>query len=201
MSAAPLVLASASPRRVDLLAQIGVVPDSQIPADIVEVPEKGELPRDMAARLAAKKASVIASAYPGAYVLGADTVVACGRRIFGKPSGADEARRFLGLLSGRQHTVIGGVCLIDPAGKARQRIVQTKVRFKRLSRQEIDFYIAADEWQGKAGGYAIQGRAARFVAAVNGSYSNIVGLPLFETWALLDGAGYLPGADHNRSGD
>jgi septum formation protein len=184
------ILASASPRRVDLLRQIGIVPDQIIPADIDETALKSEPPRQLVARLALSKASFIAKDHPGAFVLGADTVVACGRRIMPKADTPDQARAFLKLLSGRRHRVIGGLAIIAPAGELRQRVVETVVAFKRLSAKDLDAYLASDEWQGKAGAYAIQGLAAKFVRQVNGSYSNVVGLPLFETSQLLNGLGY-----------
>ncbi|MEL6217456.1 MAG: nucleoside triphosphate pyrophosphatase [Pseudomonadota bacterium] len=185
----PLVLASASPRRRALLAQIGVVPDAVVPADIDETPVPGELPRPYAERLAVGKAKVVAAAHPEALVLGADTVVACGRRILGKPVDAAEAVGFLHLLSGRRHRVMTAVCLIG-GGQVRQRTVETRVKVKRLSDAEISAYIRSGEWQGKAGGYAIQGIAAAFVPEILGSYTGVVGLPLTETANLLIGAGY-----------
>lgn len=186
-----LILGSASPRRLELLAQIGVVPDAVIPAEIDETPLKDELPRAHADRLSAAKAEVIA-AMPeaqGALVLTADTVVSLGRRILGKPADEGEARRFLSILSGRRHRVTTGVAL-KSADRLWTRRVETHVRFKRLSDAELDAYVASGEWRGKAGGYAIQGRAAAFVPAINGSYSNVVGLPLAEVAGLLKGAGY-----------
>ena len=193
MSARPrLILASASPRRLDLLRQLGVVPDAVQAADIDETPHKRELPRDLAKRLAQAKATRVAEALPTndpAVVIGADTVVACGRRILPRAETEAEARRCLSLLSGRRHRVFGGICVIDAAGRAKLRVVETRVAFKRLSDAEIAAYIASREWRGKAGGYAIQGRAAGFVEWINGSYSNVVGLALFETRALLQGAG------------
>jgi septum formation protein len=185
-----LILASASPRRRDLLAQIGIVPDAVEPADLDETPLPGELPGPHAARLAHDKAEAVAVRHPGAWVLGADTVVACGRRILPKPEEAAEARRCLLRLSGRGHRVYGGVCIVGPSGAVRRRLVQTVVRFKRLEEAEIERYLASGEWRGKAGGYAIQGQAAAFVRSVNGSYSNVVGLPLFEVSQLLNGLGW-----------
>ena len=185
-----LVLASASPRRLDLLAQIGVVPDAVAPAGLDETPLSRELPGPHAARLAHAKAQAAAARHPGACVLGADTVVACGRRILPKAEEAAEARRCLLRLSGRAHRVYGGVCIVGPDGAVRRRLVQTVVRFKRLEEAEIERYLASGEWQGKAGGYAIQGLAAGFVRAINGSYSNVVGLPLFEVAQLLKGLGW-----------
>jgi septum formation protein len=185
-----LILASASPRRRDLLAQIGIVPDAVEPADLDETPLPGELPGPHAARLAHDKAEAVAVRHPGAWVLGADTVVACGRRILPKPEEAAEARLCLLRLSGRGHRVYGGVCIVGPSGAVRRRLVQTVVRFKRLEETEIERYLASGEWRGKAGGYAIQGQAAAFVRSVNGSYSNVVGLPLFEVSQLLNGLGW-----------
>lgn len=181
-SRAPLVLASASPRRLALLAQIGVTPDRVAPADIDETQKPGELPRVLASRLAREKAERAAT--PGALVLAADTVVACGRRVLPKAETEEEARACLALLSGRAHMVITAVALKTDAG-LRAREAMARVRFKRLTQQEIDSYIASGEWKGKAGGYAIQGSAGQFVLSINGSYSAIVGLPLYETAALL----------------
>jgi septum formation protein len=182
----PFVLASASPRRLDLLAQVGVTPDRVEPAEIDESPFKCELPRVLAARLAQAKADAVAARFPDAVVLAADTVVACGRRILDKPADAAEARKTLKLLSGRRHRVYGGICVAAGAMR-RSRVVVTQVQFKRLEAAEIDAYIESAEWQGKAGAYAIQGRAGAFVVKINGSYSNVVGLALYETLALLEG--------------
>ena len=191
-AAAPhrLVLASASPRRLALLRQVALAPDLVDAAALDETPLKDELPAQHALRLAAAKARAVALRHPGAFVLGADTVVACGRRILPKAEDAATARRCLALLSGRRHRVHGGVALVTPAGKLATRHVQTIVAFKRLTEAEIAAYLAAGEWQGKAGGYAIQGLAALFVRQIGGSYSNVVGLPLFETAALLAGQGF-----------
>jgi septum formation protein len=185
------VLASASPRRRDLLAQVGRVPDLIINPDIDETPAPGELPDVHALRLAQEKAERAAQepAARGAFILGADTVVACGRRILPKAEDRDTALACLKLLSGRRHRVVGGVAVVDPEGRARTRACVTTVAFKRLTGAEIDAYIAAGEWEGKAGGYAIQGRAAVFVRFIRGSYSNVVGLPLFETEGLLESVG------------
>lgn len=183
------VLASASPRRLDLLRQISLEPDLVDPAEIPETPHPRELPRDLAARLAREKAEAVAARHPGAVVLGADTVVACGRRVLPKAEDEAAARRCLEMLSGRRHRVLGGVCVIAPGGAAHQRLVVTTVRFKRLHGDEIDAYLATDDWRGKAGGYAIQGHAAALVPWINGSYSNVVGLPLHETAALLKAVG------------
>lgn len=185
-----LILASASPRRRDLLARIGVVPDEIIPADIDETPDKGELPRVYATRMAAEKAGALAAEHAGSLILAADTVVAAGRRILPKPEAEDEARRCLALLSGRRHRVYSAVTLIDAEGKARHRLSQTILAFKQLSDAEIANYLDSGEWRGKAGGYAIQGRAEAWVRFLSGSHSSVVGLPLFETRALLVAAGY-----------
>ena len=184
-----LILASASPRRLELLAQIGIAPDAVLPADIDETPLKSELPRALALRLAEEKCAAVAAREPDALVLAADTVVAIGRRQLGKPADAAEARAFLEALSGRRHRVTTGVALRHGA-RAASRQVETHVRMKRLSQPEIAAYLASGEWQGKAGGYAIQGRAGAFVPSITGSYSNVVGLPLAETAGLLAGFGY-----------
>ncbi len=189
---APLVLASASPRRLALLQQIGITPDRVDPADIDETPQAGELPPAHAARLARAKAEAVRQRHPGAFVLAADTVVACGRRILPKTEDEATARACLALLSGRRHRVIGGVVVIDPDGGVSSRRVVSQVAFKRLSAPEIAAYLATGEWHGKAGGYAIQGRAAALIPWIAGSYSNVVGLPLYETAQLLAGSGYRP---------
>ncbi len=183
-----LILASASPRRAQLLAQARVRVDDVRPADIDESPLKGELPRALALRLATRKAQAVAGA--GAFTLAADTVVAVGRRILPKTEHWEEAFACLTLLSGRRHRVFTGYALITPEGKQRADVCCTVVTFKRLTKAEIDHYLASQEWQGKAGGYAIQGLAERFVKQVNGSYSNVVGLPLYEVVNLLEGNGY-----------
>lgn len=191
----PLILASASPRRLVLLRQAGYEPDSIEPAEIDETPHRGELPRALARRLAKEKAGFVAERHPGAWVIAADTVVACGRRILPKPATVEAARNCLALLSGRRHRVFGSVRVIDPAGNGRSRDVGTSVAFKRLTPDEIDSYAASGEWRDKAGGYAIQGRAGAFVRFLGGSYFNVVGLPLYETVTLLEGMGL------RRSGD
>lgn len=185
-----LILASASPRRRELLAQVGLVPAEVRPADIVEVPNRGEAPRIYAQRLATEKAAAVALG-PGEVVLGADTVVALGRRILEKPGDADQARQFLTLLSGRRHTVFTAIAVRN-AERMRSRVVATVVRMKRLSAAEIGGYLDSREWEGKAGGYAIQGRAGAFVPWIGGSYSAVVGLPLTETLGLLAAAGVRP---------
>ncbi len=186
------VLASSSPRRRDLLAQIGLVPDVIVPAAIDETPLPRELPVPMARRLARAKADVVAALHPGALVLAADSVVAAGRRALPKAETEDQARACLALLSGRRHRVHAGVCAIAPDGRRAERLVTTTVTFKRLTAAEIDLYLATGEWHGKAGGYAIQGKAGAFVRFISGSYSAVVGLPLMETAALLSGLGCAP---------
>jgi len=181
----PLVLASASPRRLDLLRQVGLEPSVVDPADIDESPRPRELPRHYALRMAKAKLSAVAGRHPGALVLAADSVVACGRRILPKAETEQQARQCLGLLSGRRHRVLGAIALARPDGSVRTRLIETVVRFKRLEAAEVEDYLQSGEWRGKAGGYAIQGRAARFVSFLSGSYSNVVGLPLFETVALV----------------
>jgi septum formation protein len=187
---APLVLASASPRRRELLAQIGIAPDTIDPAEIDETPLPRELPPAVVSRLARAKAEAVRPRHPGAFILAADTVVACGRRLLGKPEDERTARAFLALLSGRRHRVYGGVAVIAPDGRVAARRVASQVAFKRLSQDELAAYLATGEWRGKAGGYAIQGRGAALVSWMQGSYSNVVGLPLFETAQLLTGLGY-----------
>ena len=186
------MLASASPRRLDLLAQIALSPDLVDPAGVDETPLPQELPARHALRLAEAKARAVATCHPGAFVLAADTVVACGRRILPKALDQATARACLELLSGRRHRVHGGIAVVTPHGRLASRRVETAVIFKRLDRGEIDDYLASGEWHGKAGGYAIQGLAARFIRGIIGSYSNVVGLPLFETVSLLAGHGYAP---------
>ncbi len=191
-----LVLASASPRRLMLLAQAGIEPDALRPAPIDETPRKSEMPRSVVLRLAREKAEHARQAIADdptladAYVLAADTVVAVGRRILVKPKHIDEALASLQLLSGRSHRVLTGVCLITPEDRVRLKVVDTRVRFKRLSKQEIEAYIASREWRGKAGGYAVQGLAGCFVQKLSGSYTNVVGLPLTEVVGMLIGEGF-----------
>ena len=186
----PLVLASASPRRLDLLAQAGVAPDRVDPCDIDETPLKGETPRLAALRLAAAKAAVGAARNPGAYVLAADTVVAVGRRLLGKPRDEGEAAGMLALLSGRGHRVFTGVTLVAPDGRTASRLSETRVKMKRFSDADQRMLLGCGEWRGAAGGYRIQGRAEACVTGLIGSYSGVVGLPLYETMGLLGGLGY-----------
>ena len=185
-----LILASASPRRLDLLARIGVVPDAVVPADVDESVTKGELPRDHAQRLARAKAEAVAAIEPEALVLAADTVVAVGRRILPKVEDEPTLRACMTLLSGRRHRVLTGVALASPGGAIRTRLVETMIAMKRLSAEEIDYYSAHGEWRGKAGGYALQGYGEVYVRHIAGSYSNVVGLPLAETRHLLKASGY-----------
>jgi septum formation protein len=191
---APLVLASASPRRLELLRQIGLEPDRIEPADIDETPLPRETPRLLALRLARQKADIAAARLDeGAYVLAADTVVAVGRRVLGKAESADEARRWLELMSGRAHRVLTGVAVVAPGGRRAARLGEARVQFKRLTAGEIEGYLESGEWEGKAGAYAVQGRAGAFVTGLHGSHSAVVGLPLYETRALLEGLGYRSG--------
>ena len=185
-----LILASASPRRLDLLTRIGVVPDAVVPADVDESVPKGELPRDHAIRLAREKAEAVAKFHPKDLVLAADTVVAVGRRILPKVEDETTLRACMALLSGRRHRVLTGVALALPDSAIRERLVETMIAMKRLSEEEIDFYAAHGEWRGKAGGYALQGYGEVYVRQIAGSYSNVVGLPLAETRVLLKSAGY-----------
>lgn len=192
MTAPLLVLASASPRRLELLRQIGIEPDRIDPAEIDETPLRNELPPAHALRLAQQKAERVMARHAGAFVLAADTVVACGRRILPKATDEASARRCLELLSGRRHRVHSGVALVTPDAQIALRRIDSQVAFKRLSREEMAAYLASGEWRDKAGGYAIQGRAAALIRFISGSYSNVVGLPLFETAQLLIGRGYRP---------
>jgi septum formation protein len=185
-----LVLASASPRRADLLRQIGIVPARVDPAEIDETPEKAELPAHYAKRIAAAKLAAVAPRHPGCFVLAADTTVACGRRVLPKAEDQNTVRRCLELLSGRRHHVLGAIAIAAPDGKRIERLIDTSVIFKRLSEAEIAAYVAGGEGQGKAGGYAVQGKAAVFVRAISGSYSNVVGLSLYDVGAMLTGLGF-----------
>jgi nucleoside triphosphate pyrophosphatase len=186
----PLILASASPRRLDLLSQIGVKPDQVDPADIPETPNENERPRDFAGRLAMEKAQHVAARHSDAFILAADTVVAVGRRILGKAATTEDAHKYLSLLSGRKHRVITGISLITPNDRQITKQIISDVTFKHLDIYDIRQYVSSDEWRGKAGAYAIQGLGSMFVRQLHGSYSNVVGLPLFETTALLNGNGF-----------
>lgn len=199
----PLVLASASARRLELLCRAGLVPDRVVAARLEEGAAEGELAGALARRLAESKAEAVSKSHRRAFVLGADTVVAVGRRILAKPTDEAEARRCLELLSGRRHRVLTAIAVVTPEGGRGARLVTTAVAFKRLDEAEIAWYLGTEEWRGKAGGYAIQGRASRFVSWLAGSYSNVVGLPVFETVRLLDGLGYrvLGPGRRNRGSD
>jgi septum formation protein len=196
MGRSKLVLASGSPRRLSLLNQAGIEPDSLEPAEIDETPERGELPRTLAVRLAREKAVKVQERLhgqeetKGAFIIAADTVVAVGRRIMPRPELLEEAASCLRLLSGRTHRVYSGICVVTPHDAVKTRLVETRVRFKRLSDEDIESYLASGEWRNKAGGYAIQGLAGSFVVKLVGSYTNVVGLPLYESLALLQGEGY-----------
>jgi len=185
-----LVLASASPRRLDLLRQIGLVPDAVAAAELDETPQPQETPRRLALRLAQSKASRVAEREPGAHVLAADTVVAVGRRVLPKAEDEAQVRACLALLSGRAHKVLTGIAVVSPDGRSAARLVESRVHFKRLTQAEVDAYVACGEGVGKAGGYAIQGRAGALVISLEGSYSGVVGLPLYETANLLVGLGF-----------
>lgn len=185
-----LILASASARRLKLLRQIGITPEEIYRSNLDETPKPKETARQLVERLAKLKANSGAKKFSRAFILGADTVVACGPRILGKAEDEQTARRYLELLSGRRHRVFGGICVIDPAGTARSKVAETVVTFKRLEETEICKYLCSEEWRDKAGGYAIQGLAASFIKKINGSYSNVVGLPLYETINLLTGMSY-----------
>ena len=185
-----LILASASPRRKDLLAEVGIIPDQIIPADIDETPLKNELPRPYVMRMALEKSRAIYAQHTKSFILGADTVVVMGRRILQKPENADESYKFLSLMSGRRHKVMGGICLITPSGKEIVLVCETTVKFKTLSETEKQAYVASGEWDGKAGGYGIQGLASTFIPFISGSYSNIVGLSIYDTIQMLNGNGF-----------
>ncbi len=193
---AKLVLASGSPRRLQLLQQAGIEPEHLSPVNADETPQKGEQPRSLAKRLAKEKALLAmenakrSEELQDSFILAADTVVGLGRRILPKAEMLDQASMCLRLLSGRSHRVFTGLTLVNPKGAMRRRLVETRVRFKRLSREEMEAYLASGEWRGKAGGYAIQGLAGSFIVKLIGSYTNVVGLPLYETVALLVGDGY-----------
>lgn len=192
MSRPDLILASASPRRLELLAQIGVTPDAVLAADVDETPLKDETPRRLVLRLAEIKAVAVAQQRPGAFILAADTIVAVGTRILGKPADAAEAERMLRLMSGRAHRVMTGVALIAPDGRRATRLSETRIKFRRLSDTDVARHLAAGEWRDAAGAYKIQGVAGADVAFLSGSHSAVVGLPLFETRNLLTGLGWRP---------
>ena len=188
-----LILASASPRRVKLLGQIGVKPSLIIAANIEEIAQKAERPSDFAKRMAFTKATQVSNSNRDKYVLAADTVVATGRTIFPKAETEDDVREFMTRLGGRNHRVYGGVCLIKPGGGVLQRLIETRVFMRKLSNDELSSYIAFGDWKGKAGGYAIQGKAAQYIKKISGSYSNVVGLDIYTTSKLLRGCGLKVG--------
>lgn len=185
-----LVLASSSPRRLELLRQVGIEPDLVDPADIDETPGRDETPRRLVLRLALEKAGAVAARHPGAFVLGADTLVAVGTRILGKPEDEADARRMMTLLSGRSHKVFTGVAVIAPGGKVSSRVVETRLGFKRITPQELDAFIAGRDWTDAAGAYKIHKLAGAFVTKLQGSYTGVVGLPLYETVNMLTGLGW-----------
>ncbi|MEM7679804.1 MAG: Maf family nucleotide pyrophosphatase [Pseudomonadota bacterium] len=190
-----LILASASPRRLDLLKQLNITPKDVLPADIDEAEHKGERPRDAALRLAVEKAHATQSKYTdktkGCYILAADTLVACGRKILPKSEDKETAKACLEQLSGRRHHVYGGLAVITPDGKTVKRLIDTIVQFKKLTPQDIETYLETGQWQGVAGGYAIQGYASAFIKSIQGSYSNVVGLSLYDTMKILEGNGFF----------
>lgn len=194
-----LILASASPRRLELLKQIGLTPDQIIPADIDETPKSKERPKDLARRLAESKAAVVKQSHRDCLILSADTVVACGHQALDKAVTHEQAHSFLKKLSGRRHRVYGGISLIHPDGSQISRVAETMVQFKRLSDDEMKAYLESGEWEGKAGGYAIQGLGAIFVKSIQGSYSNVVGLSLYDVAQMLNGSGYPVHSDSLRS--
>ena len=191
--AGALVLASASPRRLELLRQVGIEPDRVDPADIDETPLRDETPRRLVARLAVGKAQAVAARHPAAHVLAADTIVAVGRRILGKPEHEADARRMLTLLSGRPHKVLTGVAVIAPGGRTASRVVESRITFKRITDRELDAFIAGGDWTDASGGYKIHRLAGAFVTDISGSYTSVVGLPLYETLNLLGGLGWRGG--------
>lgn len=191
--AGALVLASASPRRLELLRQVGIEPDLVDPADIDETPQRDETPRRLVARLAVGKAQAVVARHPDAYVLAADTIVAVGRRILGKPDDEADARRMLTLLSGRPHKVLTGVAVIAPGGRMASRVVESRISFKRITDREMDAFIAGGDWTDASGGYKIHRLAGAFVTDISGSYTSVVGLPLYETLNLLGGLGWRGG--------
>ena len=191
--AGALVLASASPRRLELLRQVGIEPDRVDPADIDETPLRDETPRRLVARLAVGKAQAVAARHPQAHVLAADTIVAVGRRILGKPEDEADARRMLTLLSGRPHKVLTGVAVIAPGGRTASRVVESRITFKRITDRELDAFIAGGDWTDASGGYKIHRLAGAFVTDISGSYTSVVGLPLYETLNLLGGLGWRGG--------
>lgn len=186
-----LILASSSPQRINLLKQVAIIPEKIIPADIDETPKKRELPRDYVKRIAIEKAEKVFANNKEHFVLAADTIASLGTRIIGKAENESEARKFVKLISGRRHKVLSGVCVISPDGKKRIKIVTTTVKFRMMTSEEIENYLSTNEWVGKSGCFAIQGRAGEFIEWINGSFSNVIGLPLYETCQMLKSAGCI----------
>ena len=185
-----LILASSSPQRLILLKTIGVIPDQIVPANIDEIPEKNEKPRDFVLRMSKEKALDVSKNFPNSFILSGDTIVACGRRIIGKPSDRDNAKQILNLLSGRRHQVLSAITLIKPDKNEVSKIVITRVKFSRLNQNALNAYLDTNEWKGKAGGYAIQGSASSFIPWINGSYSSVMGFPMNEVNNLLNSSGW-----------
>ena len=185
-----LILASSSPQRLILLKTIGVIPDKIVPANIDEIPEKNEKPRDFVLRMSKEKALDVSKNFPNSFILSGDTIVACGRRIIGKPSDRDNAKQILNLLSGRRHQVLSAITLIKPDKNEVSKIVITRVKFSRLNQNALNAYLDTNEWKGKAGGYAIQGSASSFIPWINGSYSSVMGFPMNEVNNLLNSSGW-----------
>ena len=185
-----LILASSSPQRLILLKTIGVIPDQIVPAKIDEIPEKNEKPRDFVLRMSKEKALDVSKNFPNSFILSGDTIVACGRRIIGKPSDRDNAKQILSLLSGRRHQVLSAITLIKPDKNEVSKIVITRVKFSRLNQNALNAYLDTNEWKGKAGGYAIQGSASSFIPWINGSYSSVMGFPMNEVNNLLNSSGW-----------
>ena len=185
-----LILASSSPQRLILLKTIGVIPDKIVPSNIDEIPEKNEKPRDFVLRMSKEKALDVSKNFPNSFILSGDTIVACGRRIIGKPSDRDNAKQILNLLSGRRHQVLSAITLIKPDKNEVSKIVMTRVKFSRLNQNALNAYLDTNEWKGKAGGYAIQGSASSFIPWINGSYSSVMGFPMNEVNNLLNSSGW-----------
>ncbi len=185
-----LILASASKGRLELLRSIGLEPDIIAPADIDETPQKNELPSDFVKRISQEKALTIQKTHPNSFIIAADTIASCGRRIIGKVDNENDARKTLELLSGRRHKVITGICIINPEGTIKNRVITTTVKFKRLEKKELDRYLKSEEWRGKSGCYGMQTHAGGFIISINGSFSNVIGLPLVETKNMLLGLGF-----------
>jgi septum formation protein len=188
-----LILASSSPRRLALLEQVHIIPDQIISPDIDETPEEGEIPKNLVKRLAIEKALMVSENNKDSFILAGDTIVVCGRKIIGKAENEKELKNHLRLLSGRRHKVLSGIAVVDPNGNVRSKVCETIIKFKRLTRKEVQEYIQSKEWENKAGGYGIQGYADCFIKFIRGSYSNVVGLPLYDTMQLLKSSGFKKG--------